>query len=215
VVETEYPQDGLVRIHVKAEVEKPWALSLRIPAWAAGAAVVLRPVDGTETEQPAPVGTVTIRRAFAAGDVIELWLPMAPRLSAPDPRIDAVRGCLVAERGPLVHCLESLDLATASGGRMTDVGEVRLDAATPLRMVHGSVVARLVPTEFADRPWPYDSLSHHDLSHDGLSHDGLSYDGASPRPERTGPPVDVPLVPYYDWAERGPSTMRVWLPIAD
>jgi uncharacterized protein len=22
----------------------------------------------------------------------------------------------------------------------------------------------------------------------------------------------VPLVPYHDWAERGPSTMRVWLP---
>jgi DUF1680 family protein len=25
-------------------------------------------------------------------------------------------------------------------------------------------------------------------------------------------PVDVPLIPYHDWANRGPSTMRVWLP---
>jgi hypothetical protein len=25
--------------------------------------------------------------------------------------------------------------------------------------------------------------------------------------------IDVPLVPYHDWASRGPSTMRVWLPI--
>ena len=23
---------------------------------------------------------------------------------------------------------------------------------------------------------------------------------------------DVPLVPYHDWANRGPATMRVWLP---
>ena len=26
--------------------------------------------------------------------------------------------------------------------------------------------------------------------------------------------VEVPLIPYHDWAERGPSTMRVWLPEA-
>jgi DUF1680 family protein len=24
--------------------------------------------------------------------------------------------------------------------------------------------------------------------------------------------VDVALIPYHDWANRGPSTMRVWLP---
>jgi hypothetical protein len=23
---------------------------------------------------------------------------------------------------------------------------------------------------------------------------------------------DVPLIPYHRWANRGPSTMRVWLP---
>jgi hypothetical protein len=27
--------------------------------------------------------------------------------------------------------------------------------------------------------------------------------------------VEVPLVPYHDWANRGPSTMRVWLPVSD
>jgi uncharacterized protein len=32
-------------------------------------------------------------------------------------------------------------------------------------------------------------------------------------PVEQGDELDVPLVPYHDWAERGPSTMRVWLPI--
>lgn len=27
-----------------------------------------------------------------------------------------------------------------------------------------------------------------------------------------GEPIDVPLVPYREWANRGPSTMRVWIP---
>ena len=30
--------------------------------------------------------------------------------------------------------------------------------------------------------------------------------------EAEAPPVEVPLVPYHEWAERGPSTMRVWIP---
>jgi DUF1680 family protein len=41
------------------------------------------------------------------------------------------------------------------------------------------------------QPWPY---------------------GGVPEPTEDGEGFDVPLVPYHDWAERGPSTMRVWLP---
>ncbi|ETJ45372.1 hypothetical protein Q604_UNBC00628G0002, partial [human gut metagenome] len=25
----------------------------------------------------------------------------------------------------------------------------------------------------------------------------------------------LPLIPYYSWANRGPATMRVWLPRAE
>ncbi|MEX1134827.1 MAG: hypothetical protein WED83_08295 [Acidimicrobiia bacterium] len=28
-----------------------------------------------------------------------------------------------------------------------------------------------------------------------------------------GPDVDVPLVPYHHWANRGPATMRIWIPV--
>ena len=34
---------------------------------------------------------------------------MRPRWTRPDPRIDAVRGCVAVERGPIVYCLESTD----------------------------------------------------------------------------------------------------------
>ncbi|MFC5634952.1 hypothetical protein [Streptomyces bullii] len=33
-----------------------------------------------------------------------LDLEMPARLPRPDPRVDAVRGCVVIERGPLVYC---------------------------------------------------------------------------------------------------------------
>ena len=34
------------------------------------------------------------------------------------------------------------------------------------------------------------------------------------RRRRTQPRAEAPLIAYHDWANRGPSTMRVWLPLA-
>jgi DUF1680 family protein len=187
-VETGYPRDGVVRVRVREDAATPWTLSLRVPAWADGARLV---VDGAG--QPAEPGTVQVRRAFRAGDVVELHLPVTPRFTAADPRIDAVRGCLAVERGPEVLCLESVDLAAASGGRVDDIAGVRLDPAAAPRDVDGTVVVRLRRSAQHSRPWPYG----------GPAEDGADH----------GEVFDVPLVPYHDWAERGPSTMRVWLPV--
>lgn len=193
VVETNYPQDGLVRVHVRADATRPWTLTLRIPHWAEGASVVIRPVHGQATTEGAQAGAVEVRRTFRTGDVVEVRVPMAPRLSAADPRIDAVRGCLAVERGPLVLCLESVDLAAATDGGVHDVADVRLDATTPPRLVDGTVVARLRPHLFPTEQWPYHAAG----------------------PDAGSSPIDVPLIPYHEWAERGPSTMRVWLPVED
>lgn len=159
-----------------------------MPAWADGARLV---VDGAG--EPVTPGTVAVRRAFRAGDVVELHLPVSPRFTAADPRIDAVRGCLAVERGPEVLCLESVDLAAASAGRVDDIAGVRLDPAVPPREVDGAVVVRLRRSAGHSHPWPY----------------------GGPEAVEPGEEIDVPLVPYHDWAERGPSTMRVWLPCGE
>ncbi|HEY6801808.1 MAG TPA: beta-L-arabinofuranosidase domain-containing protein [Agromyces sp.] len=175
-VSTSYPLEGSVRVQVQADASAPWTLSLRVPAWADGARLVVRPA-GEEPEQvmPAGPGAVSISRAFGAGDVVELELPMRPRFTAPDPHVDAVRGCLTVERGPEVYALESVDLVGA-GTSMTDVADVVLDPSVPPREVDGRVFATVRSRE------------------------------------PSAPPVEVPLVPYHEWAERGPSTMRVWIP---
>ncbi|KQR11993.1 glycoside hydrolase family 127 protein [Cellulomonas sp. Leaf334] len=180
-VETAYPTDGVVRVSVATTEDRPWTLTLRVPSWADGAE--LRTPEGV---QPATPGTVSVHRRFTAGDVVELRLPMQPRVSSPDPRIDAVRGCVVVERGPEVLALESVDL----GG--TDVSVVRLDLDAGLREVDGQVLATLVTDAPADDLWPYGSPPAH--------------------PDQ--PRTEAPLIAYHDWANRGPSTMRVWLPLA-
>ncbi|MGI5128100.1 glycoside hydrolase family 127 protein [Pseudonocardia sp. CA-107938] len=189
-IDTEYPRSGLVSVRIGADADRPWTLTLRVPAWAEGARVVVR--SSEVTEQPAAPGTVAVRRTFRAGDVVELHLPVAPRFTAADPRIDATRGCLAVERGPEVLCLESVDLAAATAGALTDVADVRLDPSVPPEESGGDVVVRLRAARTSDRDWPY---------------------GAGVRAVADGEAIPVRLVPYHDWAERGPSTMRVWIPV--
>ena len=190
-VETDYPRSGVIRVVVREDAARPWTLTLRVPAWAWGARL-LAPGDGPEPRLIEP-GVVSVHRAFRVGDVVELQLPCEPRFTAADPRLDAVRGCLVVERGPEVLCLESVDLVAAGGP--DDVGETLLDAeASPVER-DGSVwvqLRRRRPDSHAGA-WTYEPEPKETASGDEAT-------------------FEVALVPYHDWANRGPSTMRVWLP---
>ena len=59
-----------------------------------------------------------MRRAWAAGDVVELTLPMKPRLVEAHPLVEEARNQVAVMRGPLVYCLESIDLP--KGVRVSD-----------------------------------------------------------------------------------------------
>src|SRR5690606_34948554 len=160
-VATDYPADGRVRIKIEEDGE--WTLSLRVPSWASGGTVRV----GGEQTQKADPGMISLRRAFRAGDVVELDLPMTPRFTLPDPRVDAVRGCVAVERGPEVMALESVDFGS-------DIAAAVADAASAPFERDGGLWARIG--------------------------------------RRGDEPQEVRLIPYHDWAQRGPSTMRVWLP---
>lgn len=184
-IETDYPSDGTVRVRVDRAADEPWTLSLRVPEWAEGAALRVRSGgDVVESFSAAP-GRAKVTRAFQEGDVVELELPMAPRLVVPDSRIDAIRGCVAVERGPEVLALESTDLTR--GG---DVGDVVLDAG--VAPIEGDGRVWVAVTERVPSPaeWPY----------------------GRPTAQDAAEPTRVALVPYHDWGNRGPSTMRVWIP---
>ncbi len=184
-VETDYPWEGAVRITVQRTTGEPWALELRIPGWAEGATLNGKPV--------AAGAYARIEQTWSVGDVIDLQLPMATRVVGADPRIDAVRGCVALERGPLVYAVEQTDqqanvddlhlLPEASVAASHDDG--LLDGVTVLK-TRGRI---------------------------GTGHRA----GWSFTPEAAdgiGDEVDVVAVPYYAWANRELGAMRVWLPKA-
>ncbi|GHH11227.1 hypothetical protein GCM10018780_48580 [Streptomyces lanatus] len=190
-VRTDYPSGGSVTVRVdRSSSDGPWTVSLRVPAWTAGATAWLVDPDGTR-RTVAP-GTAEVTRAFRAGDEIRLELPVRPCWIRADPRVDAVRGTVAVQRGPLVYCAESVDLPD---GHEVDV--IRVDpSAAPEDGPDGTVVAAGQITAYDTRreaTWPYRPLDA---------------TAVPPPADRTG----IVLVPYHSWANRGPSTVRVWLP---
>ncbi|MCP2032672.1 DUF1680 family protein [Okibacterium sp. HSC-33S16] len=181
-VETEYPTDGVIRIVVTETIDSDWELALRIPGWAADGATLQ---DGDDVRELAP-GSATARRAFAVGDELVLTLPVTARWTTPDPRIDALRGQRAVERGPVVLCAESTDVAFTD-----DVDELRITGE--LSEQGGEVTVGVHRMVAPEHTWPY---GVEDAEIAGETH-------------------SIRLIPYSSWANRGPSTMRIWLPLED
>lgn len=179
-VETEYPRVGIVTVRVREAAPRPWTLSLRVPSWARGATI-----EAGGEAWPAEPGVATVTRRFDAGEVVRLHLPIRPVFVWPDPRIDAVRGCVAVQRGPEVLCVESVDVP-----EVDHVDALRIDGSVPPFERDGRVYVRGEARVFAEEGWPYGPVA--------------------PTSE-VAATIDVPLRPYRDWANHGPSTMRVWL----
>ncbi|MBD7917710.1 glycoside hydrolase family 127 protein [Cellulomonas sp. Sa3CUA2] len=178
-VSTAYPHDGRVVVRAVQAPADGWTLTLRVPSWAHGAQVTTG--DGTTTD--AAPGYVAVAGP-AQGTHVVLDLPVAARWTWADPRVDAVRGQVAVERGPLVMALESVDLGT-------DVAHAVVTTQAPPVERDGQVLVPVARRPLPDVSWPFG-------------------------PQRAASPAVtdlVPLVPYHAWAERGPSTMRVWLPV--
>ena len=187
-VETGYPWAGAVTVRVEEATGGPWRIALRVPAWADGAVLAY----GDLRRRVGP-GYAVLERDWRPGDELRLDLPLAPRWTRPDPRVDAVRGCVAAERGPLVYCAESVDQGPAAR-----LDEVAVDASVPPADqgpdggLGGAMTlrcaARAIPVGDPGKP--------------ASSSAGRAADAAVP----------LTMVPYHLWGNRGPASMRVWLP---
>jgi uncharacterized protein len=193
-VRTAFPWEGSVEVEVTRSAGEAWCLGLRIPSWATEATV-----DGVTVE---PGTYIRLARSWRVGDRVVLDLKVTPRLTAPHPRLDAVRGCLAIERGPVVYCIEQPDLPEG-----TDLADVRLEAGEALVDL-GAAVGGLDDI-------PAVAL-HAELDMHGNSGRD-EYLAARDMPTRNGATtcVQVSAVPYFAWGNRGTGTMRVWIPEAN
>jgi DUF1680 family protein len=190
--ETAYPWDGAIRITIEKAPGKASSVFLRIPGWAEESRVA---VNGRPAGENLVSGQYhEIRRSWSSGDRIELVLPMPVELLEAHPLVEEARNQVAVRRGPIIYCLESTDLP--DNVRTEDVA---LSPGEPFQdhfvedLLGGVVVLEAMARCLSGRDWG-DTL----------------YRRLSP----LGPKqIEVRLVPYYAWGNRGDSEMMVWLPL--
>jgi len=115
-VTTDYPWSGAVYLRVLAAPPEARGLALRVPAWSGSTRVSVN--NDPERAGISP-GYHVLHRLWRKGDVVTLHLDLTPRWTCPDRRVDAIRGCVAIERGPLVYCFEQAD--QLDGARLDDL----------------------------------------------------------------------------------------------
>ena len=86
-------------------------------------------------------------RSWTAGDRVVLSLGDAAAGDAAAPRVDAVRGCVALERGPLVYCVETADIPAG-----IELEDVRVDAdVRPTETTRGDLPGSPVGLSMAAR----------------------------------------------------------------
>ena len=191
-VETDYPRSGSVRLAVDATEGAPWTLRLRVPDWADGDVRLERggeSVDSGEFSGRIDDGWLSVPDVGATDEIIVLQLPMTPKFTFGDSRIDSARAAVAVERGPLVYCAESIDLDSAAFGAVPHVDQIIVDTTLPPSHVDDRVFAHVQVDGANAGAWPY----------------------RSEVPTTATGRAQVELVPYNTWGQRGPATMRVWL----
>lgn len=187
--DTQYPWDGAVTIAVREAPADPVSILLRIPAWAAGATL---DVNGSPVT-PIEAGTFhRLQRTWQTGDRICLHLPLRTRHLVAHSRVEEARNHVAFARGPVVYCAETADLADID--TISELHVPRTAAFTPSREQGelGDIITLKGPGLRLARP-----------------DTGLYTEMADIAPQ----PVDLTLIPYYAWNNRGSSQMSVWLPL--
>ena len=75
-----------------------------------------------------PRGYVNITRIWAKGDVIELNLPMEPRIVYANEKVGNLKGMAVLASGPIVYGLEEYD--------NPELNSYKLDISSPVNMTY-------------------------------------------------------------------------------
>ena len=202
--QTQYPWDGDIAIKVAANKAGQWAMKVRIPGWVRNEVVPsnlyeftdnLRPqynitvngnaVNGKLTDD----GYFTIDRKWKKGDVVRVHFDMDPRTVRANNNVEADRGFVTIERGPLVYCAEWPD-------NDFDIMGALVNQSPKMTVEDGTLHAK--DKKVADY---YIKVIKTDAQL-------LSFDKQGRLNTKD---VKLSLIPYYAWCHRGSGKMRVWL----
>jgi DUF1680 family protein len=195
---TNYPWTGDVNLEVSPKAKQDFTLKIRVPGWVKNEVVpgnlysytdkktlgYTVKVNGKVVTSIVEKGYFSINRAWKKGDKVEIHFDMEARTVKANPAVEADRGKIAVERGPIVYCAEWPD---------NDFNIF-------------SIIMNKKPV-FNVETKPNLLYGINTIQTDAQS---LSYDAQGKLVTKE---VKLNLIPYYAWAHRGSGDMAVWLPI--
>jgi len=195
---TNYPWTGDVNMEVSPKAKQDFTLKIRVPGWVQNEVVpgnlysytdkkalgYTVKVNGKIVTSTIEKGYFSINRAWKKGDKVEIHFDMEARTVKANPAVEADRGKIAVERGPIVYCAEWPD---------NDFNIF-------------SIIMNKKPV-FNVETKPNLLYGINTIQTDAQS---LSYDAQGKLLTKE---VKLNLIPYYAWAHRGSGDMAVWLPI--
>jgi DUF1680 family protein len=184
---TRYPWEGAIHFDIATDKPGRFALSLRIPEWANGAAVK---VNGETIDLLSITvdGYARIEREWKSGDEVDMDIPLVTRALWANPMVRQDAGRAALMRGPLVYCVETTDNGQGLNGIELS-GNVAEATTAEIPELEGAIALDL-PVLRDDADWGADLY-------------------------RTSPPkarkATARFVPYPFWDNRSPGEMLVWV----
>jgi len=188
--QTNYPWDGKITLKIIKAPKDLQNFFLRIPGWSQNASVA---VNNAKINDQITSGTyLKLNQKWKKGDVIELNLPMPVQLMQANPLVEEVKNQVAVKRGPLVYCLESDQLPAN-----TSVNDVILNLNYNFKTDFTELKNRKFVTIEASSTIAGDNSWNKTL-----------YKPISVKDTKT---VNVKLIPYFAWGNKGKGEMTVWM----
>lgn len=191
---TQYPWNGDITIGINKNSAGQFNLKVRIPGWVRGQVVpsdlytysdgkrlkYTVKVNGEAVQNELKDGYFCIDRRWKKGDKVEVHFDMEPRIVKANNKVEADRGRIAVERGPIVYCAEFPD-------NNFDIFSVFMNRNPKFEVV-----------EKPDLLYGINQLK--------TGAQTLGYDDQG---RLTTTDVSLTLIPYYAWAHRGSGAMEV------
>ena len=173
---TDYPWSGDITLKIEEKEAGKFRLNIRLPGWVYNQVVpsdLYTYADGKmpkftvsvnnrkqlffPSEIESSNGYIAMGAEWKKGDVIKIHFDMEPRIIRANENIEADRGMLCVERGPLVYCIEHPD-------NTINIKEARISADTQFKTgktkIAGTPVTTLVTKDTGLTLIPYYAWCH-------------------------------------------------------
>ena len=190
--QTDYPWNGDIRFTVNEAPETAFSMFFRMPGWCTDAKLI---VNGKPTSiKLIPGEYAELNAQWKAGDKIELNLAMPVTMVEANPLVEETRNQIAVKRGPVVYCIESAGIpkdAKVLGLSLSSHIDLK-----PEKIVidHSNLVGLSGTASMQNTVWKnrlYQTV-----------------------PAKDAGTVNIQLIPYFAWGNRGHVEMETWIPVS-